>query len=198
MAAAQSKQDGRDLVAEAARRAYDDAGGDVAKAVAMLEQAVRQSRALRDALTEPLIASACYDAVRTQVRVERRSVWRPPTVAPVTSPARPHQGPNRAAPASSPARSQPVADPTPDAARVVQLAAGTLLMFPLPGGKRLAEATREEIAAAAEFYERQAGDMATKGRWLRLVAQSIPGKKTVGDVLTDQRLRDLQEEARRG
>jgi hypothetical protein len=163
----------RDLVAEAAKTAYLKADGDVREAVRILETAVRQERDLRDALTDPLISQACYDAVRKQCHVQRRRVWAPPAEKLVKS-------------------------KVTGAHRVVQLAAGTLLMFPLPGGKRLGEASREEIASAAEFYERQAGDMATKGRWLRLIAQSVPGDQTVGDVLTDERLRELQEEARNG
>jgi len=37
--------------------------------------------------------------------------------------------------------------------------------------------------------------MAAKARWLRLVLQSVPEGKTAGDVLTDERLRELQREA---
>lgn len=169
--AASPKPTEKDLVAEAARRALSDADGDVRTATRMMEEAVRQSPQLRDELTEPLLSSACYAAVTAQCRVERRKVWSPPA-------------------------EKLVATRVTGAHRVVQLATGTLLMFPLPGGKKLSEATREEIAEAATFYEAQAGDMAIKARWLRLVAQSVPGDKTAGDVLSDKRLRELQEAAR--
>lgn len=158
-------------ISEIARKALGDAGGDVTNAAKMFEEAVRQSRTLRDQLTEPLISEACRAAVRGEVRQERRTVWTPP-------------------PAQKP-------DAKVQADRVVHLAAGTLAMFPLPGGKRLGEATREEIATAADFYGRQAADMGAKARWLRLIAQSVPDGKRVGDVLTDKRLRELQEEAQR-
>lgn len=179
MAAAASKVTGRDAVAEAAREALDAARGDVRRAAVLFEARVRADRSLRDALTDPLIATACYTAVTAQVRRRRQSVWKAPAV-PTRSPA--------------PAPAQPR---TSDGAfRVAQLAAGTLLMFPLPGGKRLGEATREEISEAACFYEAQSADMAHKARWLRLVAQSLPTSRRVGDVLTDARLRELQEAAR--
>lgn len=174
MTVAQKKE--TDFVAEAARRALDDAGGDTREATRMLEEAVRQSRKLRDLLTEPLISGACYDAIRGQVRAGRRQTWNAPSAA---------------APAA-------VAKAADTSSRVIHLATGTLLMFPLPGGKRLGEATRDEIGTAAAFYENQAGDMAHKARWLRLVSQHIQGEAKVSDVLTDQRLRELQQEAGRG
>ncbi|HEX2554249.1 MAG TPA: hypothetical protein VHL98_11135 [Microvirga sp.] len=171
MAAAEKRE--KDPVAEAARLAWQDSEGNVKVATAMLEEAVRRSRSLRDALTEPFIAQACYDAIRGQVRTERKTVWSPP-----------------------PAKR--VADAAAGAERVVQLASGTLLMFPLPGGKRLGEATREDITEAAEFYSRQAGDMAVKARWLQLIGQSVPPNRKVQEILTDERLRELQEAAREG
>ena len=169
--AASAKVQDRDLVAEAAKAALSAANGDVREATRAMENAVRSNRKLRDELTDPLLSNACYTAVSAQCRVERRKVWTPPA-------------------------EKLVANRTTGSHRVVQLAAGTLLMFPLPGGKKLGEATREEIAEAAQFYDAQATDMSVKARWLRLVAQSVPGNKTAGDVLTDKRLRELQEAAR--
>lgn len=167
----QARKIDRDPVAEAARAAYDSAKGDLKTAVASFEASVRGNRALRDALLEPLLADACYQAVARIIRTERQLVWKPPVEKLVPS-------------------------KVTNAHRVVQLAAGTLLMFPLPGGKKLGEATREEITAGADFYAAQSEDMAVKAKWLRLVAQSVPGEKKAGDVLSEKRLRELQEAAR--
>lgn len=176
MAAAQRKtqKTGAELVAEAARRALEDADGDVRTAAEMLERAVRMESPLRDALTDPLISGACWQAVSQQHRERRRQVWNSPKPVPT-------------------ATAKQTAEQT---ARVVQLAAGTLSMFPLPGGKRLAEATRSEVVAAADFYAQRSTDAGHKARWLQLVAQSIPDGKTAGDVLTDERLAELQAEVR--
>jgi len=173
MSAIRKPKHDRDVIAEAAKAAYDNAGGDLKKSVVGLEAMVRKDRGLRDALTEPLIAQACYDAVRRACHTDRKSVWKEPT-------------------------ERLVKGRTTGSARVVHLAAGNLMMFPLPGGKKLGEATRGEIGEAATFYEKQAGDMTVKARWLRLVAQSIPSGKTARDALTDKRLRELQVEAKRG
>lgn len=160
-----------DPISEAAKLALDIAKGDVQKATKAFELTIRQNRNLRDQLLEPLIASACYDAIRKVSITDRRSTWKPP--AEKLLPGR-----------------------VTGSARVVQLAAGNLLMFPLPGGKKLGEATRSDISAAAEFYSKQAGDMGHKARWLQLIAQSVPDNKTVNEVLTDKRLRELQQEAK--
>lgn len=160
-----------DSVATCARLALAESKGDPGKATEKLVARVRKDKALREAILDPLVEYACNQAVMREVRVNRGNVWVPPS-------------PERLA-------------RMPDAERVRALANGTLLMFPLPGGKRLGEATREEVAEAARFYERQAGDMAHKARWLQLVAQSIPDGKTAGKVLSDERLRDLQTEAQK-
>lgn len=168
---AERKTEPKDPVADAAKAALEANNGDVKAATAALEQRVRASRALRDMLTDPLISNACYDAIRRQCHVERRQVWSPPV-------------------------EKLVATRVAGAHRVVKLAAGNLLTFPLPGGKKLGEATRAEVAQAANFYQSQSDDMGHKARWLQLVQQSIPDGKTVADVLNDKRLRELQKEAR--
>jgi hypothetical protein len=174
MAAARRKQEADDmaaLIAEAARRAVKEGGGDPRSATDILEAAVRKDQRLRDAIMAPLVRQACYSVVSAEIRRERSTVWN----------STPKERVERIG------RSQ--------TQRVIQLAAGTLLMFPLPGGVKLGEATRVQIAEAATFYGRQASDMSDKARWLRLVAERVPEGKTAGQVFTDQALRDLQAEA---
>lgn len=176
---ATAKKEEAVTVAEAARDAMNSAGGDVVKASRILEQRVRKDQKLRDELTEPLISKACYDAVRAHSIKERRQVWSTPAVAHV----RPENQP--VAPNSNLTQS----------GRVVALAKGTMLMFPLPGGKPLGEAGRDDLVKAESFYASQSADMSAKARWLQLVMQSLPAGKKVGDVMTDKRLRELQAEA---
>lgn len=156
-------------VAKHARHALDAAGGDIAQAAALLEQAVRKDKALWKALLDPLVAYACREAVLKQQREKRDRIWNPPSVdrPGITNEAR---------------------------ARI--LAASNLLMFPLPIGKTLGDATRGEIIEASELYRKQSKDMAHKARWLSLVLQSVPAGKQVKHVLTHERLRELQQEAR--
>ena len=165
-AKAQAKiDDNGPSVAETARECLEKAGGDVRKATPLMVERVKASRVLRDALTAPLLSNACYDAISAECRQQRRHVWTPPNYT---------------------------ADG--NGARVIALAT-SLLDFPLPGGKRLAEASRGEVAQAADFYATQAADMSHKGRWLRLVAQSVREDQRVADALDELRLAELQKEA---
>lgn len=156
-----------DTAYAAARQALERASGNQAKAIGIMANRVRKDRVLRDAVFEPLIEYACGQAINHALRQQRSGVWNAPAAKPGMS----------------------------DGDRVRLLAAGTLAMFVLPGGQRLGEATRSQVADAAEFYGKQAEDMGHKSRWLRLVAQSVPDDKTVGDVLTDERLSALKDEA---
>lgn len=143
-------------------------GGDVQAATKHMAARIRADRALRDALTDPLIDVACYDAVSGVIRKERRVVWMAPEVTSDTG------------------------------ARIIQLASGnaaSLMDFPLPGGKKLGDATRAEVSAAAEFYRRQAVDMSSKAVWLRFVAQSVPENQRVSEAMTSERLIELRDRA---
>jgi hypothetical protein len=139
--------------------------GDVAGAAKAMETKARANPALWMALTDSLLPQACYDAIRAQCRKERRTIWTAPNYTP---------GGN--------------------GGRVVKHALG-LLDFPLPGGKRLRDATADEVRAAAQFYHAQAATMARQGRWLDLVAAQVAPNCTVGQVLDETKLGQLQSQA---
>lgn len=69
--------------------------------------------------------------------------------------------------------------------------------FTLPGGKLLGDADRRDLGAAMSAYATQATDATIKHRWLQLVQQSVPDGKTVRQVLTDERVAELRDLARR-
>lgn len=70
----------------------------------------------------------------------------------------------------------------------------SLLDFPLPGGKPLHLATRAEVSDAADFYTRQAEDMAWKARWLTRIAGGMGRKRTVGAAFDADGLQALYDE----
>ena len=113
---------------------------------------------LEAAMLAPYRTGAARDLVRVVVRGARQDVWRRPA------------GPDQ---------------------RVVALArinSTALLDFRLPGGQRLAFAGRDEIAAAAGFYLRQAADMGWKGRWLERIAAALPEGRTVAQAFSEAAL----------
>lgn len=151
-------------VSKAAAEALAKADGDVKAATAAMLAKVRKSRPLREALTEPLLEQACYAAITKQCRRQRNIVWTAPNYT---------AGGN--------------------GQRVIALAT-SLLDFPLPGGRRLGEATREEVMAGAQFYRGHADDMAHKARWLARIAAELKPEQRVADGLDETRLAALQKE----
>lgn len=157
-----------DSLTDAARIALATADGEVRRATDLLYERAMTDQAFLDHHFREAIRTACYAAVSGCVRQERRAVFAMPQP---TSPER--------------------------RAQINALASGSirsLMDFPLPGGKRLGDATRGEVSEAADAYGKQARDMAWKSRWLGHIAQSLPDGKRVADVLTDERLEELRAE----
>jgi hypothetical protein len=148
----------------AAREAYNETNGDLEAAQTLLERRAKREAGLRGFL----IKWACHEAIRAAGRRFRDQVWNRPA--------------------------EPIVDHERDQRRVRALAAGTLMMFPLPGGKLLADATGDEVLDVAATFEAQATDMATKARWLRLVGKAA-GHRKVGRALTEGQLAILRREA---
>lgn len=156
-----------ELITKAAAKAYQESGGDVSKATQALMVVAERHKGLRAALLDPFLETACNQAVRRLQQDARAKLW----------------------------GSRAIATATDDAEAMKRLAQRNLLDFPLPNGMRLADASKDDVGNAIQFYRKQANDMAWKARWLQLVAQSVPGGKKVGDALTEERLRELQTEA---
>lgn len=170
-AATKPEADDALTISATARTALEKANGDVIAATELMVGWVKKDPTLYKPLMDPLVKDACYDVIRSACQRERRAIWQ---------------------------MKQPSAEDQRN--RVVALAGGTantLLDFPLPGGLRLRDAKRDDVTAAAEFYGRQSKDMGAKAKWLQLIAQHVPAKKTVREVMSDARLAELREEATR-
>lgn len=77
--------------------------------------------------------------------------------------------------------------------RVVILASARLSDFPLPSGKRLGLAHRNEIEEAVTVFRVRAGTAAFRAHWLEQIAQRLPADTPVADILSDS---DLEAIAR--
>ena len=151
------------LIADTAGEILAKARGDLSAATDKMEARVRQDDFLFRSLMSPLVRQACYDALRSQVRKDRAKIWTAPNYT---------QGGN---------------------GQRLEALATTLLDFRLPHASiALRDAKREDVEAAAQWYESSASNMAHKARWLRAVAEKI-GKAKVGNKLTAEQLADLQE-----
>lgn len=75
---------------------------------------------------------------------------------------------------------------------ILVVASTRLMDLILPGGLTLGQAHRKDLLTAAEFYDRQAENMAHKGRFLSAIAEKLNGKR-VNRVLNEGDLCELQE-----
>jgi len=73
----------------------------------------------------------------------------------------------------------------------------SLMNFPLEDGTLLGDSTHDKLTKMIGYYQSTARSSAVKAKWLLLVQQSLPDGKRVRDVMTNERLNELREEARR-
>lgn len=148
---------------EIAQEMMLEADGDVLEATAMLEELARQDVEVWQAVTDGLLRTACYDACRSICRSERRTIW--------------HTSGYDAGGNGERIKSH----------------SSSLMEWPLPGGKRMRDATKQDLIDAAGFYAMQASQMAAVSDWLGRVASKVKSK-TVGETLTDKQLRTLRDD----
>ena len=158
----QQPQEEPPTASDLAQRAMAQAGDDVGEAARILEQWARKNTRVWKAVTEDFLAQGCYSVVRGVCRQERRAIWHSP-------------GYDKGGAGSR-----------------VRNHARSILDLPLPGGKRLRDATRDDLHQASEFYSRQARQMAVMEEFLASVAAKIKGRKTVGDVLSEKQLETMK------
>lgn len=133
-------------VAAVAQKCLRDSGNDIHAAQKMMEDMVNGHPPLFHNLMQPLVATACYDALRGVIRTDRKKVWTAPNYT---------KGGN--------------------GSRLETLGM-TLLDFPLPNGMPLRKATKADVLDGANFYATQAKDMDHKSKWLEAIAAKVGNK----------------------
>lgn len=150
------------LIADVVAESLKKAKGDLSAATDLMHARVLRDDYLLRVLMSPLVRQACYDTLRQNLRSERREVWTAPNYT---------KGGN---------------------GQRLEALATTLLDFRLPLGIILRDAKRDDVEAAAQWYETSAGNMHHKARWLRAIAEKL-GRGKVGSKLTAEQLAELQE-----
>ena len=158
-------QSGREALLLIAADAIADTG-TTEEAAAELLRRVGTRGATYQALIGPYVKVAARELVEAMTRQRRAAIWRP----------------------------EPAAAAQARTAAVARAVTAALLDFPLPGGRLLRSANREEVEAAAERYRAQASDMAWKARWLDAIAAHLPDAGTVADHFDDAALAKLRQE----
>lgn len=152
---------------EVARECFKEADGDIMEATKVMAIAVKNDQELFRALMEPLLTEACYSIVSSMGRSRNQAIW--------------------AAAETGRAVSQKAA--------IVALGEG-LLGWMVLGKKPLGECKNEDLAEAIKHYDDQAHDMQSKSDWMRLVVAANPKNKKIKQVLTHEKLEELQKKAR--
>jgi hypothetical protein len=143
-----------------------EAAADQQDATDRLLERVRADAALRSELLTPWETTAAAAIVVSVQAAQRRTIWVRPSA--------------------------------PDArVSALRTAAATMLMdFPLPGGKRVRDATAADLAAGVAFYAGRAADMGAKARWLAAVRAKLEATNlaTVAEAMDEAALAALRED----
>ncbi len=153
-------------VSKIAQRCLAEAGNDICAAQKLMERLVSKTPPLFHDLMQPLVAGACYDALRATVRAERGKIWTAPNYTKAGNGER------------------------------LEATALTLLDFVLPTTMRpIRDANKADLLEASDWYGKQAENMRHKSAWLAMIAAKV-GRKTVGQKFSATELQELQEAAK--
>lgn len=150
-----------------ARQAYDASDGTIQDATEILFRRATSDHAFITEKLPEIVRSWCAEQIGHLVGSVRLAAWTAPNY-----------------------------DAKGKGERLANAITASLLDFPLPGGKRLADATPEEVREGAAFFRSQAEDMSWKARWLDKVAEKVGRKPRVAAAVTEADLRKMQEAAR--
>lgn len=130
-------------IAAVAQKCMRDCDNNLHDAQKLMERLVAGHPPLFRDLMTPLLATACYDALRSVVRTDRGKVWTAPNYTKAGNGSR------------------------------LETLGVTLLDFPLPSGIRLRNASKADVLEGARFYSAQAADMQHKAKWLEAIAAKV-------------------------
>lgn len=157
----------RNPILELARACMEKSSGDPKGAAKLMRQKIDRNARLRDALLEPLVDAAIWQAIRRVLRATRQRCAGIPT------------------------------DPGINGIRgVAEYVERCLLDFPLASGMQLRHATRKELAESVANYEGLAAGNAFQARWLGRILALLPDDQTrVEDVVSEEEAQRIREES---
>lgn len=161
----QSASDNEETLYTLATRYYIDADGDVAAATQKLFRYLSENKEYLRTIIASAIAVAAKNSIGVKMRQERQGIY-------------------RAASASGQSKEA-------FAAYVEAAKEAALMEVRIWGGKKLGDATRDELLASADEYEGRGTDLIHKANFHRAVGRLIPENKIARDVLNESKLAKL-------
>jgi len=144
--------------------AMDVADGDWQQTDAIIKDLLENDAEIKSALLDPLISKATWAAVRAAGHRRRRKLL--------------HDEP-------------PMAEGEDSTTGIKLVSARNWYDFPLPGGKKLGDATHDDLVFAAEFHNLQAVSNASRSRWFTRMADQMPEDSLVRDVLSLEQIEGM-------
>lgn len=157
----------RARVRQVADECIEEVGGDWTAAADRFRQRLDSDRELYDELVAPLIEGAIWDAIRGASSRQRRRFCEE------SAPAHGSEGAEALARANE----------------------RDLLDYPLTGGVRLGDATRDVLIEQIALHRAQARGNLIAATWLRKIADVLKDDERVGDRFDHERLAKLRKAA---
>lgn len=155
-----------------ARQHLAAAGGDIRIASGRLSLLLEEDDDIRSAVIDAALSDALRMHLERAHRQERAAIF--------------SQTPQR------------IPAPKTNIGALANVAARTLMEFPLAGGKRLRDASREEVEEQSVLYLTTGADMARKGTWLRRIAERLDPGQIVADAMTLDEVEEIHAEVCHG
>lgn len=183
-----------DLTAYCAR-AYGEVNGDRNAAATLLASWARENPDLDDAILGNLREQRCWELMRTYESHRKRATVEAQqrSDAREWQPTPPEPGPVAVAAPRSPETHAEfrLRAGGKSAAGVMAMGVVTLLYRPLPNGRRMADATGDDLQDAIRHHRAVETENATYVRYYTAVWAQIGSDKRVGDVMTEDALSNL-------
>lgn len=160
-----------ELLAKTADAALENHPDSIQRAGEEMAGMVRRDPRLRDAVLELIVDSYCHERCRKVQQAKNSALWR--------EDARPTAGD----------------DPTGRLISALRTER-KLMEYALMGGKKLGDATREDVLRNARFQNRQSLRMAQTGLWLALIADQMADSRpraTVSESFSESELLHLKK-----
>lgn len=172
-------------MAKLAAVSLEGCGGDWDKAFAALRRLLTDDRELYERLIDPIIDDKCWDAIRHAAHRQRKDLQREMATPTPLLPLRPQQELPHLRP------------PNPDKGvpGIEAMVARKLYNYPLPGGKRLGDATPDDILKAGNYYRTLEATYRREARWFEMIHEAMQGGSCVEKVLPIAALERLRRRA---
>ncbi len=155
--------------AQIARDCLVEADGDWKVAARIFKKRIEFDAALFKEVAESMIDEAIWQQIKRAAYSQRQSFW-----------------------------SASVKAGEDDTKGIEQMAHKNLLEYPLSGGLKLRDATKNKLKEEAEMHDTFAESNASKARWYRLIIKAMGGADVVGLALNEVDLENLREKAKKG